>query len=101
MKAPVATITCALVALAAVAGCKPALNQANADKLIPNGMTEAAVAEIVGTNGVVSFGQHGVKLVMYFFPFTGMPPKVETKLVAMTVVFSNAVVIERRFPSTR
>jgi hypothetical protein len=85
--------------LGPMVGCKPRqLTQANAAAVIPNGMSEAEVYEILGTNGNVATGAHGEKMVMYFFPFTGKPPQIETKLPLMTVVFSNAAVIERRFP---
>ena len=98
MRAPVITIICLVAVLAFVAGCKPTLTQKSAEKLIPDGMSEAQVYELLGTNGSVSFGPHGEKYVLYFFTFTGLPPKVETKIDVMSVVFSNGVVIARQFP---
>jgi hypothetical protein len=99
MKQPVITIVCLIVVLVFVAGCKPALSQKTAGKLIPNGMSETQVYEMLGTNSSVSFGQHGEKIVWYFFRFTGQPPKIETKIDTMGVVFSNGVVIDRQFAS--
>ena len=97
MRASIITIICLAGLFGLVEGCKPALTQKTAGKLIPNGMSEAQVYEILGTNGVVSYGRHGEKCVSYFFLFTGRPPKVETKMDTMGVVFSNGVVIERQF----
>lgn len=91
----------ACVLLVFAIGCNRALTQKTADKLIPNGMSEAQVYEMLGTNGVVSFATNGEKWVTYFFPFTGQPLKTKTDLVAMTVVFSNGVVIGRSFPKVQ
>jgi hypothetical protein len=97
MRAFVTTISLAAV-LALVAGCKPILTQTSAERLIPDGMSEVQVYEMLGTNGSVSFGPHGEKYVWYFFQFTGLPPKMDTKVDVMGVVFSNGVVIARQFP---
>ena len=99
MRLPVITIVCLGVVLALVAGCKPVLTQKSAEKLIPNGMSEARVYEILGTNASVSVGQHGEKFLLYFFRFTGAPPKVEAKIDTISVVISNGVVIGRQFAS--
>ena len=99
MRAPVITIVCMLVVAVLVVGCKPALTKTTAEKLIPNGMSEAQVYELLGTNANITFGQHGEKHLLYFFLFTGAPPKVEAKIDTIQVVLSNGVVIERLFGS--
>ena len=97
MRAIIARIVGLLVVLVIVAGCKPVLTQKNAGKVIPNGVSEAQVYEMLGTNGSVSFGPRGEKHVLYFFQFTESPPTVDVKIDVMDVVFSNGVVIARQF----
>lgn len=89
---------CALLITIVGLGCKPVLNQKTAERLIPNGMSEAEVYKILGTNGLDSSGRNGEKIVHYFFPFTGQPPKIKNDLPAMTVVFSNGLVISKQYP---
>lgn len=101
MRTPVIAMIFLVALLVLVSGCKPTLTEKNAQKVIPNGMSEAKVYELLGTNGSASFGPHGEKYVLYFFLFTGPPPKVDTKINAMSVVFSNGTVIARQFPEVR
>jgi hypothetical protein len=99
MKPSAICIAGSIVILALFVGCKPALTKQSARKVIPDGMSEARGYETLGTNGSVTVGQHGEKIVWYFFRFTGLPPKVETKIDTMGVVLSNGFVIGRRFAS--
>jgi hypothetical protein len=78
--------------------CKPALTEKTADKLIPNGMAESKIYEMLGTNAAVSNGQHGEKTLIYFFKFFPPPPKINPKINGIEIVISNGVVI-REFPS--
>ena len=86
-----------LIALAFNTGCKPALTRESATKLVPIGMSEAEVYHLLGTNGSVSSGPHGEKIVRFLFRGTGTPPKVDARINEMGVVFSNGVVIMRQF----
>jgi hypothetical protein len=86
-----------LAAIIFVTGCKPALTQKTAEKLIPDGMSESKVYDILGTNAVVSIGNNQ-KYLLYFFPFFP-PPQVDTKIDSIEVVISNDVVVDRQFPS--
>ncbi|HTB85720.1 MAG TPA: hypothetical protein VK742_18890, partial [Candidatus Sulfotelmatobacter sp.] len=97
MKTHIATIVCFLIALAAITGCRPALTRDNAKSLIPDGMGEAQVYQLLGTNGVTTYNQHGKKSVMYWFEFIGPPPGIKTKVDNITVTFSNGVIIGRYF----
>jgi hypothetical protein len=81
--------------LAFVAGCKPSLTEKNAEKLIPDGMSEAQVYEMLGTNYTRAVGPHGEKELLYFFKYY-QPPKVVPKINTMIVVISNGVVINRQ-----
>ena len=98
MKTPLVTTVCVFLVIIFGVGCKRVLNQDTADNVIPNGMSEAQVYDILGTNGSVTFGRNGEKFVHYFFPFTGPPLRIKTHLAAMTVIFSNGVVISKSFP---
>ncbi len=98
MRTLLARASCALVILASGAGCEPVLNQKSAERLIPNGMNEAQVNRLLGTNGIISTGWHGEKFIHYFFAFVEQPPGIKNELVALTIVISNGVVIERQFP---
>lgn len=75
---------------------KPALTRDSADKLIPNGMTEAQVYECLGTNARVTLGKD-TKSLTYLFHFPPQPPKVDPKVGSMTVLISNGVVVDRQF----
>ncbi|HTV40933.1 MAG TPA: hypothetical protein VMF08_10175 [Candidatus Sulfotelmatobacter sp.] len=75
---------------------KPALTRESADKLIPNGMTEAQVYAHLGTNARVTHGKEG-KALTYLFHFPPSPPKVDPKVGSMTVMISNGVVVDRQF----
>jgi len=90
----------AIVIVSAITGCKPTLTQANASKLIPNGMSESDVYKMLGTSAITSTGNHGEKYLIYFFPFFEQPPGVEPKVETMTVIISNGVVIDRQFGET-
>jgi len=75
---------------------KPELTRETADKLIPNGMSEAQVYAHLGTNARVTLGKD-VKSLTYLFHFPPPPPKVDPKVPSMTVVISNGVVVDRQF----
>jgi len=77
---------------------KPALTQENASKIIPDGMRESDVYKVLGTGAVVSIGTHGERFLLYFFPFVSTPPRVDPKIVSMTVIISNGVVTGRQIP---
>lgn len=84
------------VVVTAAVNSKPALTRESADKLIPNGMTEAQVYAHLGTNARVTHGKEG-KALTYLFHFPPPPPKVDPKVGSMTVLISNGVVIDRQF----
>jgi hypothetical protein len=75
---------------------KPALTRESADKLIPNGMTEAQVYAHLGTNARVTLGKGG-KALTYLFHFPPPPPKVDPKVGSITVLIANGVVVDRQF----
>jgi hypothetical protein len=75
---------------------KPTLTRETADKLIPNGMTEAQVYAHLGTNARVTLGKD-TKSLTYLFHFPPPPPKVDPKVSSMTVFISNGVVVDRQF----
>lgn len=77
---------------------KPALTRETADKLIPNGMTEAQVYAQLGTNARVTVGKDN-KSLTYLFHFPPPPPKVDPKIGSMTVLIANGVVVDRQFGS--
>lgn len=84
------------VVVSAAINAKPALTRESADKLIPNGMTEAQVYAHLGTNARVTHGKDG-KALTYLFHFPPPPPKVDPKVGSMTVLISNGVVVDRQF----
>ena len=88
-------VVCLTAVVAFVAGCKPSLTEKNADKLIPDGMSEAQVYKMLGTNYTKAVGLHGEKEILYFFKYY-QPPKVVPKVDTMIVVISNGVVIGRQ-----
>jgi hypothetical protein len=75
---------------------RPVLTQASAAVLIPNGMSERDVYAQLGTNATVSHGKNGEKSLTYLFHLNA-PPKLDTKIDAMTVVISNGTVVDRQF----
>ncbi|HEX3625085.1 MAG TPA: hypothetical protein VH280_06655 [Verrucomicrobiae bacterium] len=75
---------------------KPALTRESAEKLIPNGMSEAQVYAHLGTNARVTHGKD-TKSLTYLFHFPPPPPKVDPKVGSMTVFISNGVVVDRQF----
>lgn len=75
---------------------KPELTRESAERLIPNGMTEAQVYEHLGTNARVTLGKD-MKSLTYLFHFPPPPPKVDPKVGSMTVLISKGVVIDRQF----
>jgi hypothetical protein len=75
---------------------KPALTRESADKLIPNGMSEAQVYEHLGTNARVTHSKD-MKSLTYLFHFPPPPPKVDPKVGSMTVLISNGAVVNRQF----
>lgn len=97
MTFPVLKVIGAVAIVVATTGCKPTLTQANASKLIPDGMSESNVYKMLGTNAIISTGNHGEKYLLYFFPFFDQPPRVKPKIDTMMVIISNGVVIDRRF----
>lgn len=79
---------------------KPALTNETAATLIPNGMSENDVYALLGTNARVSVVNGGQKHLSYLFQFPPLPPKVDPKIHALTVVVSKGVVIGRKFEGT-
>jgi hypothetical protein len=75
---------------------KPELTRESAEKLIPNGMSEAQVYAHLGTNARVTHGK-GTKSLTYLFHFPPPPPKVDPKVGSMTVLIANGVVVDRQF----
>ena len=76
---------------------KPDLTRENAEKLIPNGMTEAQVYAHLGTKATISLGKNGYKFLAYSFHLPPAPPRVDPKIEGITVVLNNGVVVERQF----
>jgi len=85
------------VIIAVAPNPKPLLTRETAEKLIPNGMSEAEVYSRLGTNAAVSLGNNGKKSLAYLFHFPPAPPKVDPRIDAITVIISNGVVVDRRF----
>jgi hypothetical protein len=75
---------------------KPALTPESAEKLIPNGMSEADVYVRLGTNVRVTHGKNGSKSLTYLFHFPPPPPGVDPKIGGITVVISNGIVMDRQ-----
>jgi hypothetical protein len=75
---------------------KPALTRESAEKLIPNGMSEADVYAHLGTNARVTHGKGG-KILTYLFHFPPPPPRVDPVIDSITVVILNGVVVDRQF----
>jgi hypothetical protein len=80
---------------------KPVLTRESAATLIPNGMSENDVYAHLGTNATVSVVNGGQKYLSYLFHFPPLPPKVDSKVDAMTLVISNGVVVDRKFESQK
>jgi hypothetical protein len=76
---------------------RPSLTRDSAEKLIPNGMSEAEVYAHLGTNVRVTQGKNGHKSLTYLFHFPPPPPKVDPKVGGITVVVSNGIVVDRQF----
>ena len=89
-----AKMVCLVAVLAVIAGCKPKpdLTEQNAETLIPKGMSEAQVFEILGTNYTRAGEPNGQEVLLYFFK-SYQPPKVVPKIDVMMVVISNGVVV--------
>src|ERR1700743_2052146 len=84
-----------ILAVRLTAGCgKPVLTKDNAGEIIPNGMSESKVYEILGTNAAVTFGKHGEKNLLYFL-FLSAPPGIDVKIDTIEVVVSNGFVVNR------
>ena|ERR1039457_340541 len=99
MNAPITITICLLAILMFIVGCKPTLTQSNAEKLIRNGMSEAEVSEMLGTNCSVMIGPRGEKRVLFNFESTGPSQRFNTKIDSIGIIFSNGVVIGKRFPA--
>lgn len=84
------------VLIALPVASKPPLTRENAEKLIPNGMTESQVYEHLGSHATVSLA-NGKKQLSYLFHFPPPPPKVDPKIPGITIVVANGVVIDRQF----
>jgi hypothetical protein len=76
---------------------KPALTHESAARLIPDGMSENDVYAILGTNARVAIVNGGQKHLSYLFQFPPLPPKVDPKIGALTVIVSKGVVTGRKF----
>ncbi len=76
---------------------KPELTRESAEKLIPNGMTEAQVYAHLGTKTTASLGKNGQKFLAYSFHLPPAPPRVEPKIGGITVILNNGVVVDRQF----
>jgi hypothetical protein len=91
------TIICLASLILILTSCKRPLTEKNADKLIPNGMSESEVYTLLGTNASISTGSSGKKYLLYFFQFFPPPPRIDPKVGTMTVIISNGIVIDRQF----
>jgi hypothetical protein len=85
------------IAVLSISGCKRSLTATNANKIIPNGMSESDVYAILGTNAVVSPDNYGRKHLIYFFQFFP-PPGINIKIASLQVIVSNGVVVETIVP---
>jgi hypothetical protein len=87
-----------IAAFLVIAGFTRRLTKENADRIIPNGMSESNVYELLGTNAIAKPDVLGRKCLIYMFPFFPPPPGVKPKIASLQVIISNGVVVQTIVP---
>jgi hypothetical protein len=86
-KTPSLKIIFLVTAALMLAGCKPSLTKTNANRIIPNGMSESNVYVLLGTNAIVKQDDFGNKHLIYFSNFSRHLPELIPKFLACKLSF--------------